>query len=101
MKRIARTQLNRMAGPGEVALVWTDNRAVSRKADVPVKYLLPAVPRARGCQAIVLKGLRAGGLVTIDKYKKKEQKLVLQVDGERQKWEVDEGDVCWVDTPKI
>jgi hypothetical protein len=97
VKRVARTRPNGTAGPEELPLFWTDNRSVVRDANVPVRYLLPAVPRSKGCEAIIVKGERLGELVTVQKYKKKQRKLDVQVNGESRVWEADEDEVCWVE----
>jgi hypothetical protein len=101
VKRIARTELDRFAGPEEVALFWSDNRASIRRANVPIEYLRPAVPRAADLEAVVLEGAHIGELVTIQRYKKKQGKVIFRCDSEPRVWETDESNLCWVQRPKI
>jgi hypothetical protein len=79
---------------GEVALAWTDNRAQLRTANVPVKYLSPAVPMGKGKEGVVLKGPHQGKLVVVTKYLKKKKLLEVSVGGRL--WEEPDDNVCWV-----
>ena len=86
------------AGPGEVSLTWTDNRASIRTANVHARYLEPVHPSAKGKKAVILSGLHLGEVVEVIQYRKKDRLVKVSLDGSKDgAWEENQTDACMVE----
>jgi hypothetical protein len=100
--RNAKTQLpsrfagpDGLVGPSEVSLIWTDNRAAIRTANVHVRYLEPAPPTSKGKQGVVLTGLHRGGIIQVIQYRKKDG--IVKVSDNSSTWEEPQNNVCLIE----
>jgi hypothetical protein len=90
-------------GPHEVALVWTDNKAQRRSANVHVSFLQPVRP-VLGGKALIIAGQQSGKVVTILKRKRAEKRVTCRAewhDGRNQELLLSEADLCRIDDDEI